>query len=75
LKIDISFVVPVTVRNGSISCFEKEHSSTNLKVTAGLPVVESFSGVASPESWGAIFHCRRATAFLFGAPFLKAQIS
>jgi len=32
-----------------MSCLEKEHSSTNLKVTAGLPVAGSFSGVASPK--------------------------
>jgi len=35
------FVVPVTSGNGSVftmSRLEKEHSSPNLKVTAGLPV-------------------------------------
>jgi len=39
------FVVPVTSGNGSIftmSRFEKEHSSPNLKVTDSLPVVGSF---------------------------------
>jgi len=36
-----------------MSCFGKEHSSTNLKVTAGLPVVGSLSGEANPKfCWG-----------------------
>jgi len=38
----ISFVVPVTCGNGSILNvrFRKKHSPTNLKMTAGLPLLD-----------------------------------
>jgi len=37
-----------------MSRFRKEHSSTKLKVTAGLPVARSFSGVANPKFFGGV---------------------
>jgi len=60
-----------------MSRFRKEHSSTKLKVTAGLPVARSFSGVANPKFfWGGeIFDFRRATVVLFVTSFLKIKIT